>query len=535
MRLIALSLAMLPLHAVAADYTFTAYPDSTYQTIVDFGASDCWTAEYVGSYFNDEEKEKAARWLFSRDFDKHGNPLGIGLSMWRVNLGAGSAEQGEDSGIKDPTRRGLCYMDADGQYDWTKCAGQQWFMEKAKRYGVEHMLLFANSAPVYFTKNGKACADKGVEGSNLREDCYERYADYLTRIAQHFITHGYNITHIDPLNEPQYDWTEGQEGTPMKRHCIARLARILDNDITEAGINAKILIPEACQYKALYTGGTEKRANDLIEAFFNPDRAATYVGDLQNLEKAVAGHSYWTHTTNEELRRVRQTLAEKARQYGVDVYQTEWSMLGDAPSAEAAFPASYDAATYMDMSLYMSKIIHCDLTYANARTWHYWTSFSQEQYHHKNRFYLLRLMADGDKGTGMTGNESYGSITRGGSISDNTNLWALGQYSRFIRPGYQRIALHGDREEDLNGLLGSAYLSPDGRRVVMVYVNMSGSDATVDMSVSGMKSPANVEAYLTNASCSMKRIHCKSKAMMPNATVTVPARSIETFVVDWTL
>ena len=31
-------------------------PAITYQTIADFGASDCWTAEYVGKYFNESEK-----------------------------------------------------------------------------------------------------------------------------------------------------------------------------------------------------------------------------------------------------------------------------------------------------------------------------------------------------------------------------------------------------------------------------------------------------------------------------------------------
>lgn len=42
-------------------------PSTTYQSIRSFGASDCWTADYVGRYFSDSEKEKAARWLFSSE------------------------------------------------------------------------------------------------------------------------------------------------------------------------------------------------------------------------------------------------------------------------------------------------------------------------------------------------------------------------------------------------------------------------------------------------------------------------------------
>lgn len=213
--------------------------------------------------------------------DADGTPEGIGLSMWRVNLGAGSAEQGSQSGIEDITRRGYCYLDANGNYDWTKSAGQQYFMQQAKKYGVDHFLLFSNSAPVQFTKNGKACANKGVSGSNLADNHYADFAKFLTTTTKHFTDEGYNITLIDPVNEPQYDWTEGQEGSPWTNDCIAKLARELDKSITDQGLSAQILLPEACQWKALYQDGTEKRANNQIEAFFNTSNSSTYIGDLK--------------------------------------------------------------------------------------------------------------------------------------------------------------------------------------------------------------------------------------------------------------
>lgn len=67
---------------------------------------------------------------------------------------------------------------------------------------------------------------------------------------------------------------------------------------------------------------------------------------------------------------------------------------------------------------------------------------------------------------GDNNNESYGDIQNGGTITDNSNLWVLGNYSRFIRPGYKRIDHITNKEENLNKLLGSAYLSPDGKRIV---------------------------------------------------------------------
>lgn len=46
-----------------------------------------------------------------------GKPKGIGLSQWRVNLGGGSAAQGEASGIEDKSRRAESYLTDDLTYD----------------------------------------------------------------------------------------------------------------------------------------------------------------------------------------------------------------------------------------------------------------------------------------------------------------------------------------------------------------------------------------------------------------------------------
>ena len=221
----------------------------TFQTIQDFGASDCWTAEYVSDYFSTTQKEKAARWLFSQKMDANGCPEGIGLSCWRVNLGAGSASQGTASNIEDETRRVECYLNSDGTYDWTRCDGQQWFMKQAKDYGVEHFLLFSNSAPIYFTKSGKANTNNQSLTCNLKDNRYDKYAEFLATATQHFVDEGYNVTYIDPVNEPRYDWKDGQEGSPWENSNIAKLAKELDKSITNRNLSTKILIPEASSWK----------------------------------------------------------------------------------------------------------------------------------------------------------------------------------------------------------------------------------------------------------------------------------------------
>lgn len=492
-------------------------PAETHQTIADFGASDCWTADYVGKYFNETEKAKAAKWLFSQEMDANGNPEGIGLSCWRVNIGAGSAAQGPASNIEDETRRTDCFMLTDGSYDWTRQAGQLYFMEEAKRYGVDNYVLFSNSAPVYFTKNGKANANGQNISCNLKSDCYDDFAEFLATTAKHFADEGYNVTYIDPVNEPQFDWKDGQEGSPWENGNITKLARELDKSIAKRALKAKILIPEASSLDCLYGGSG--RATNQIYNFFNTS-SANYVGNLGCMDKTVAGHSYWTYTTNETLTDVRERTRRAAEEAGVSVMQTEWSMLGDAPNSSTGFPASYDAATKMDMALFMAKVIWADLAVGNMTAWAYWTAMAQEKWSQKNRFYLLRLNAKGD-----TGDESYGDIKNGGTVTADKNLWALGNYSRFIRPGYRRIGVEGG--DDLNGLMCSAYTSPDGRKTVCVMVNMSRSRRTVNLALLNTKT-GTFEKYVTDKNCDLTRDRSDSQL----TDIALSPRSVTTLVID---
>ncbi len=506
--------------------------DVRHQVIADFGASDCWLGEWVGRYFNDTMRERAAKLLFARSFNRGGNPEGIGLSLWRVNLGAGSAVQGDASQIGDVTRRAESYLTPGGTtYDWSHCPGQRWLMQRALDYGVEGITLFSNSAPVQFTASGTACNSNNGLGANLRSDCYDDFADYMATVARHFVDLGYPIKMISPVNEPQYEWyaSSNQEGSPWQNDEIAHLVRELDRSLTDKELDTQILIPEAAEWKYL-TGGwsiIHTRATSQMDAFFNPTRS-TYVGNLDHLYPGMAAHSYWTFGTNSQLTGARTTAAQAAAQRGLQLVQSEWCMLDAAPSASAGFPeGGYDEATAMDIALYMGKVIHCDLVYAGVSSWSYWTAFAQEQWGQKNRFYLLRVNAAGDNGT-----ESYGDLTRGGTIVDSRNLWVLGNYSRFIRPGYQRVELTG--ADDLNGLMGSAYVSPDGTQLVTVYVNMAQSDLTTTLTLNGQnKRIMGLKKYTTSASLALNW-----ERNLPyeydGEPLVIPARSVVTLVADLT-
>jgi O-glycosyl hydrolase len=492
------------------------------QTIEGFSASDCWTAHFVGGNWNNDKKELAAQWLFSQKLKSDGSPEGIGLSMWRVNLGAGTMEQGSESGIEDIARRGECFLDGNGGYDWSKQSGQQWFMNRAKEYGCEKFVLFSNSPLVNYTRNGKGYSP-GDGNANLQADKYGDFAEYLATVAQHFADEGFNISHISPVNEPQWDWKDGgQEGSPWQNDEIRKLVVELDKSIQAKGLETKILIAEAGDYKYLYTN-TGQRAGNQIYQFFD-SKSANYVGDLPSVAPVIAGHGYWTHGTNTQLRAVRSSVKTSAKKYNIGVFQTEWSLLGEEPGDN--FPG-YENASYMDIALIMARAIHSDLADADAKSWSYWTAMGQEMWGHKDRFLLLSLAPGNPPG-------AYNPINQSGQVYDRSTLWALGNYSFFIRPGYQRIQLDG--ADDLAGLMGTAYIAPDHSKIVAVYVNMASSASKIMTGFVNL--PANLQpvtnkVYITNSSYNLKKYgSASSETYTPEREISIPARSVATVTYD---
>ncbi len=499
---------------IPLDSALTTRVDASkvFQTIDAFGSSGAFsTLDYVGKYWSDKNKEGIAELLFSSEI-KDGKPSGIGLSHWRTIIGGGTAEQGEDSGIdleNNATRVNECYLNPDGTYDWNKSSGQRYFMRKAKEYGCNSFTLFSCTPPIQYTKNGKGWSNSGNSG-NLKEQHYEDFAVFLTTVAKHFVDEGYNVEYISPVNEPEYNWGPGsnQEGSGWKNTEVAKLARLMDKIMTSSGLdNTKILISEAAKWFYLYQATVDGRGN-VLNAYFNQTSTDTYIGNLSHLAPIIGGHSYFTDKTWDELKSVRTQVYNNAKKYNLKVYQTEWSMLDtgyeDCPD--------FTKATYMDLSLSMAKVLHHDLTTANVSSWCYWTTAETERWGHLNRFYLVRLIPGGG---------DYGDMKENGTYMAGKNLWVLGNYSLFVRPGYQRIELNIPDTD--NTFFGSAYLSPNKDKLVVVYTNCTKKSIKVTTEFTGLENEiGDYEQYVTSATTDLKRSPSYEKSIVPpRAVVTM--------------
>ena len=521
-KIFVLTLALAYALCAGAQQKVTLNPDVRHQTMEFFGAADAWSGNFVGKYWADNVKKEIADYLFSNEYDASGNPLGIGLTIWRVNLGAGTLEQpGAD--IYPYQRRAESYMTVDGKgYDWGKCAGHEYFMQAAKDRGCNQFILFSNSPLVQYTKNGKGYAPTDNE-ANLREDCYGAYADYLVDVTEHLMDKGFNIPYISPINEPQGDWnTPRQEGSPWRNGEIARMTRALDASLSRSSKfdDVRIFIAEANRLKMIYMQRPKMFArfqSDSLECpgrqlfMFFDKNSPHYVGNLKHMEFEFTAHPYHDHFTSADLREVHRLAADEFKKYGVTYHSSEWCLL-PVSKQYGGITTDWSKGNHADIqaALMMARLIHSDFVDVDAVSWCYWKGMEMRGDHA-----LVSLHAtDGD-------------IHKGGYASANKMLWVLGNYSRFVRPGYVRVALEG--ADDLDTLAATAFVSPEGDRLVAVFVNSSFEAKPVELSMpkAWKKKMKSVTSYRTDAR------HDLAKTVTGEGlSHVIGARGVTTIVID---
>ncbi len=151
----------------------------------------------------------------------------------------------------------------------------------------------------------------------------------------------------------------------------------------------------------------------------------------------------------------------------------------------------------MPTALKMATTIHEHLTRGNLNAWHYWW-----------------LWAGGTSGVFNTDTDVW-----------TKRLWVLGNFSRFVRPGYMRVSTSGTEP---SGVLISAYTNPADGTVVVVAINENSSATPVSLFISDV-APCTVTPWVTSDADSL--------AERPPITVTdarftasLDAGSVTTFV-----
>ena len=433
----------------------TIQADERHQTLDGFGTSGCWWSQDVGTW-DAAVREQVADWLFDRE-------QGIGLTQYRFNVGAGGINEAQD-----PWRRVEGFERAPGTYDFTRDAGSVAMLRLAVEKGVDDVLFFANSPPGRMLKNGKTTGDdKG--GANLTPGMEDDFARYLVDIALHFRSEGIPVNHISPVNEPQWNWTlasNGQEGCHYTPDGVVAVGKALVAELDKRGEGMTASLADSGKFwDKDYTLGLYKTLST----------DAAFAGKLPHF----AAHAYWSSELDKKL------LATALRELGnpLPLWQSEWCQMEGGSDFG------------IDPALVLARCVHEDLTILDCTAWQTWIAVTR--YDYKDGL----IHADTDSKT----------------VTDMKRLWALGNWSRFVRPGYVRIGATSPADK----LLVSAWQSADGKQTVLVVVNEAAE--SIAAGIPG----TNHTAWETSAEWNLEQV-----AQGSGSSHVFPARSITTLVLE---
>ena len=446
--------------------------DKRYQTMQGFGASGAWWAQEIGGWAHIDRasgkpvRDRISELLYSKE-------IGIGLDIYRYNVGGGSANSGKGD-FWNPLRRAECFEVSAGKYDWTRDANAVYMMRQAAKDGAEELILFVNSPPERLTNNGKAHLDKNFVPNLNKKNC-PAFARYLMDVTEHFVNEGLPIKYVSPVNEPQWKWTGGQEGCHYRPWGVHDALRACAEELEKrpALKGVKLSGPESGDIRFFNKAYIRPLLNDKIVR--------------RNLD-AIDVHSYfsyveipliknWLNDRRGFLRRFGKWMAKKHPD--IPVKMSEWThMKGGRDKG-------------MDSALEMAKIMFEDISLMNAASWQHWIAVSEVDF--CDGLIYINLA---DKTFEMT-----------------KRYYATGNLSLFVERGARRIEVTCDNKD-----LQLLAFEKDGRTTVIA-VNPTQNEIECDFG------RGTAEMIITNDQLNLA--HFADTGL---SNVKLTARSVNTLV-----
>lgn len=448
-------------------------PNRRFQAMEGFGASGAWWAQIVGGWEHIDPdsgkpvRDRISELLYSRE-------KGIGLQIYRYNIGGGSKHSGRGH-FSQPARRTESFDIGPQQYDWSRDANAVYMMKQAVRDGAQELVLFVNSPPERLTKNGKTHVEKAETlRENLNARNYEAFADYCLDVAEHFVREGLPVKYLSPVNEPLWVWNGGQEGCHYRPSSVKRLFQVFAKKLEQR---------EALQNIRL--AGAE--VGDI--RWFNKAYTRRLLEDPQ-VRRHLDGldvHSYchpapvaFLNDRAAFLRRFRRWMD---RHYpDVPVRMSEWTHMKGG--------RDYG----MDSALVMAQTMYEDLTLLNVSSWQHWIAVSEVDFCDGLIYIDLE-------------NQTFSPTKR---------LYATGNFSRYIQTGARRIAAWSDDPE----LRLLAFVQAE--QTVLLVINPTRKAKTVSL---GMRPQGKAMLIVTDETRNLAQEALKSGEGIP-----IAARSVNTIL-----
>jgi O-glycosyl hydrolase len=410
------------------------------------------------NWVGDFSQEKRARLL-----DLLFGEQGIGLSIYRYNIPVGG-----DGKISNRDRATASVENGAGRYDLSADGKALEILREVRERGVERFVLFANSPPGRLTRNGLTSGGDGGE-SNLKEGAEGAYAEYLVDLGT-MIREKYALPEValSPINEPQWKWGEKnrtQEGCYYTAKETATVLRAVIEAVERRKAGMRVEGPES---------GSWELTSNYAEAMF-----ADPVIDGRIDELAI--HSYWS--SRKQKQKAATELAEKFP--GKRLAMSEYCEMKGGTNLS------------IESGMRLADVIEDDLTIGNAVSWSWWLGVGPGGF---------------NDGLVYAGRD-------GGDVRTSKRLWVLGQWSRFVRPGFVRVEATASDER----IRVSGFLSGDGKRLVCVLINPG--EKAIAAEVNGFQVKA-MTVYVTDGQRDLE------KAEMERGNLVLAAKSVTTLVLE---
>jgi len=162
------------------------------------------------------------------------------------------------------------------------------------------------------------------------------------------------------------------------------------------------------------------------------------------------------------------------------------------------------SGTGIDNALYYARMLHFDFTLSQTNAFLFWWLWSNQ-----------------DKELDFPG--SLINITDGKTIITSKRMYALGQYSRFIRPGWFRIE---SVTYPKYGTYTSAYRNPKTNEIAIVLINERGTSNSLSLNLTGAEF-TNISAWRTSENEELKGLG-KQKTSGNTMKIKLQPKSVTT-------
>lgn len=349
--------------------------------------------------------------------------------------------------------------------DW----GQIWLAQQAQSFGVNQFYNDAWGAPAFMKTNnsdvngGTLC---GVPGASCSSgDWRQAYANYLVQYLKDYSAAGIPVSYVGYVNEPSFAPT--YSGMVLNPTQLADFATVLGPTLASSGLSTRII---CCDSE-----GWNLASGDV--GAFTANAAANSNISIFSSHGYTAPPNSLINTTNKPI------------------WETEWSTFDNF---DAAWDDGSDASGFT-----WAQHIYTGLTSANLSAFLYWWGVSTS-----------------------TDNEQL-ILLNGTTVTTTGRLWAMANYSRYIRPNAVRI---GSTTADGN-LTVTAYKNTNGTIAIVVLNSATSAIATnFSLANTGIANGATVTPVLTNGS-NNAATQTTTSVSAGAFSATIPARSLETFVI----